>query len=137
MQEDKEPLFDAHDTVLACLNVFERMLATAAFHTDRMAQGASEGFTNATDAADYLVGKGVPFRDAHAAVGRLVAYCMGKGTGIEAVPLSDLKRFSPAFEADVYEALSMAACVERRALPGGPAKAAVLEAVQALRNRIH
>ncbi|MDR0396198.1 MAG: argininosuccinate lyase [Oscillospiraceae bacterium] len=136
MQEDKEPLFDALDTLDNCARILERMLATAAFHTQRMARRASDGFTNATDAADYLAGKGMPFREAHEVVGGIVRACASRECGITDLTLDELREFSQLFDEDAYEALSMKSCVARRNLPGGPAaesvEAAMLEAVKRL-----
>ena len=125
MQEDKEAVFDAIDTVNGCLTIFQRMFSTLRFHTDRMYSGAGRGFTNATDAADYLVKKGVPFRTAHEIVGRLVLACLKDGKAIADLSLRELKDLSPAFEEDVFDSISLLACVEGRSLPGGPAAAAV------------
>ena len=121
MQEDKESFFDARDTYLKCLRIFTEMLRTASFRTDAMRRSANDGFANATDCADYLVKKGVPFRDAHAVVGRLVAHCLDKQCAIDDLSLEDLRAFSPAFDQDVYEAISLTACVNARSLIGGPA----------------
>ncbi|MDR1600478.1 MAG: argininosuccinate lyase [Oscillospiraceae bacterium] len=136
MQEDKEPLFDALDTLDGCLNALDRMLATAAFHTQRMSRRASEGFTNATDAADYLTGKGMPFRQAHETVGGIVRACARRECGITDMTLDELREFSPLFDEDVYDELSMKACVARRNLPGGPAAEAVEAAIAKARQRL-
>lgn len=125
MQEDKELVFDALDTVNGCLDIFTRMFSTLSYRTDTMYQGAGRGFSNATDAADYLVKKGMPFRSAHEVVGKLVLYCIGKQRSIEELSLAELKEISPVFEQDIYDAISLRACVEGRALPGGPAPEAV------------
>ncbi len=129
MQEDKEMTFDAIETVKSCLALFEGMLATITFRKDVMRRSAGLGFTNATDAADYLVGRGVPFRDAHGVIGRLVLACMEKKIAIDEMPLFELKQFSEAFEADVYEAISMDACVNRRLTVGAPGKEAMRSAI--------
>ena len=121
MQEDKEALFDARDTLIKCLSVFTGMFKTLHFRTDVMRRGASGGFTNATDAADYLVKKGLPFRDAHEVLGKLVLHCIGENKALLDLPLEELRAFSPLFDEDVYTALSMEACVNTRRLPGGPA----------------
>ena len=134
MQEDKESFFDARDTWISCLQIFNEMLSTASFRTDRMRRSANDGFANATDCADYLVRKGVPFRDAHAVVGRLVAHCLEKKCAIDEVPLEELRAFSPAFGEDVYAAISLSACVSARDLTGGPAPRQVLKAVEAGRE---
>ncbi|HBA48478.1 MAG TPA: argininosuccinate lyase [Lachnospiraceae bacterium] len=120
MQEDKELSFDAMDTVHNCLILFTGMLRTMRFNKERMAASAMNGFTNATDAADYLVGKGVPFRDAHGIVGRLVLYCVEKGTSIEKLSLEELREISDKFEEDIYDAVSLKTCVEKRLTLGAP-----------------
>ena len=130
MQEDKELTFDAIDTVKGCLALFNGMLSTMHFKKDRMENSAKNGFTNATDAADYLVGKGVPFRDAHGIVGRLVLYCIDKGISLDDMKLEEYKAISPVFEDDIYDAISMKNCVERRntiGAPGADAMQAVIE----------
>ena len=130
MQEDKELTFDAIDTVKGCLALFNGMLSTMYFKKDRMENSAKNGFTNATDAADYLVGKGVPFRDAHGIVGRLVLYCIDKGISLDDMKLEEYKAISPVFEDDIYDAISMKNCVERRntiGAPGADAMQAVIE----------
>ena len=125
MQEDKELAFDAMDTTKGCLALFTGMLATMKFRKDRMADSAKHGFTNATDAADYLVNHGVPFRDAHGIVGQLVLYCIEKGKALDDLALEEYKAISPVFEEDIYEAVSMKTCVEMRNTIGAPGKAAM------------
>ena len=125
MQEDKEAAFDAFDTVKNCIVLFTGMLDTIKFRKDRMAESAMRGFTNATDAADYLVGKGVPFREAHGIVGRLVLYCIEKNTSIDALPLAEMRTISNKFEEDIYEAVSLKTCVEKRLTTGAPGRAAM------------
>ena len=120
MQEDKELTFDAIDTVKGCLALFTGMISTMRFRKDRMEASAKNGFTNATDAADYLVGKGVPFRDAHGIVGRLVLYCLEKDIALDDMTLEEYKAISPVFEEDIYEAISMKNCVEKRNIIGAP-----------------
>ena len=120
MQEDKEVTFDAIDTVCDCLTLFTGMLATMKFKKDKMAASAMNGFTNATDAADYLVNKGVPFRDAHGIIGRLVLYCIDKNTSIDALSLEELKTISDIFDEDIYDAVSLKTCVEKRLTIGAP-----------------
>ena len=130
MQEDKELTFDAIDTVKGCLALFTGMISTIRFRKDRMEASAKNGFTNATDAADYLVGKGVPFRDAHGIVGRLVLYCLEKDIALDDMTLEEYKAISPVFEEDIYEAISMKNCVEKRntiGAPGAEAMQRVLE----------
>lgn len=120
MQEDKELTFDAVETVENCLLLFDGMLQTVRFHKDIMARSAMRGFTNATDAADYLVNKGVPFRDAHSIIGSLVLYCIGKETSIDALSLEELQAVSPIFGEDLYDAVSLKTCVEKRLTLGAP-----------------
>ena len=129
MQEDKELTFDAVDTVKGCLALFTGMLKTMKFNREVMAASAMNGFTNATDAADYLVGKGVPFRDAHGIIGRLVLYCIDKNTCIEALSMEEFKEISPVFEEDIYDAVSLKACVERRLTIGAPGPEAMDEVI--------
>lgn len=129
MQEDKELTFDAIDTVKGCLALFEGMVRTMRFRNDRMEKSAMKGFANATDAADYLVGRGVPFRDAHGIVGRLVLYCIDKQCSIEDLTLEELKLISPVFEEDVYEAISLKTCVEKRLTVGAPGPTAMREVI--------
>ena len=120
MQEDKEPAFDAIDTAEACISLFTGMLSTITFRKEVMRLSAVRGFTNATDAADYLVVKGVPFRDAHGIIGRLVLHCIDQNKGIEDLSIDELKSFSPAFEEDIYDAVSLRTCVEKRLTLGAP-----------------
>ena len=120
MQEDKEMAFDAMDTVSNCLMLFTGMIATMKFRKDRMAISAMKGFTNATDLADYLVTKGVPFRDAHGIVGRIVLECIDRGISIEEMKLVELQAFCDKFEEDVYDAISLKTCVEKRVTTGAP-----------------
>ncbi|MBQ1924124.1 MAG: argininosuccinate lyase, partial [Lachnospiraceae bacterium] len=121
MQEDKEPAFDAIDTAHACVKLFAGMLSSLSFRKDVMEKSAARGFTNATDAADYLVVKGVPFRDAHGIIGRVVLYCIEQGRAIEELSLDELRSFSEAFGEDIYEAVSLKTCVDKRLTLGGPA----------------
>ena len=125
MQEDKEGVYDAIDTVKICLEVFAPMVATMNVREDNLRAAAGHGFINATDAADYLVRQGLPFRDAYTAVGKLVAYCTQNGKLLEELPLETLREISPAFGEDVYEALSLDTCVNDRKVEGGPAEASV------------
>lgn len=120
MQEDKELTFDAIDTTKGCLALFNGMMATIKFKKDTMARSAMMGFTNATDAADYLVKKGVAFRDAHEIIGRLVLYCIEKNTSIDKLCLQELKEISSVFEEDVFSEISLEACVEKRLTHGAP-----------------
>ncbi len=120
MQEDKEAIFDAVDTVALCLPVFTDMLRTMTVKTDIMAQGAAGGYTNATDAADYLVKKGMPFRDAHAVVGHMVAYAIDHSCTLDAIPLETLKGFSSMIDSDFYDAIDLACCIRERKTVGAP-----------------
>lgn len=129
VQEDKEVAFDAIDTVKSCLILFNGMLSTIRFNHKVMEQSAMRGFTNATDAADYLVNRSVPFRDAHEIIGRLVLYCLEKNTSIDALSLKELKEISPVFEADVYEAISLKTCVEKRLTVGAPGREAMEDVI--------
>ena len=121
MQEDKEPVFDALDTVEMCLPVFARMLDTMTVRTDNMRAAAGRGFINATDCADYLTKKGMPFRDAYTVTGRLVADCAARGKTLEELTLEELRTVSDLFEEDVYEALRLENCMALRGSFGGPA----------------
>lgn len=120
MQEDKELSFDAFDTVKGCISLFKGMIDTMRFNPERMADSAKKGFTNATDAADYLVKKGVPFRDAHGIVGQLVLLCIDKGIALDDLSLDEYKDVSPVFEDDIYDAISLKTCVEKRLTLGAP-----------------
>ena len=134
MQEDKEGTFDAIDTVKACLLLFSGMLDTLRFCPEVMEASARNGFTNATDAADYLVGKGIPFRDAHGIIGRMVLYCLEKGCAIDDLTIEEFREFSPAFGEDIYEAVSVHTCIERRNTTGAPGPAAMEEELEANRS---
>ena len=125
MQEDKEAVFDAADTLDMCLSVFTGMLKTAKFNKGSMRNAASKGFTNATDAADYLVKKGIPFRDAHKIIGEMVAYCIAEGISLDEIKPETLKEFSPIIEDDFYNAVSIDTCVNERNVYGGPSEEAV------------
>ena len=129
MQEDKELTFDAIDTVKGCVRLFDGMLGTIKFNQEEMAVSAMKGFTNATDAADYLVGKDVPFRDAHGIIGRLVLFCIEKDTSIDKLSIEELKEISPMFEEDIYDAISLKTCVEKRTTTGAPGEKAMKEAI--------
>lgn len=129
MQEDKELTFDAIDTAKGCLALFEGMIRTMKFRKEIMERSAMKGFTNATDAADYLVGRGVPFRDAHGIIGRLVLYCIDKQCGIEDLSIEELKEISPVFEEDIYDAISLKTCVEKRLTTGAPGPEAMMEMI--------
>ena len=136
MQEDKEGFFDAVDTVTDCLHLFTEMLKTITFRKDVMEKSAMMGFTNATDAADYLVRKGVAFRDAHGIIGTLVLRCIEKNCAIEDLSLEELKEICPVFDEDVYDAITLKACVERRLTKGGPSRKAMEEAIERYERNI-
>jgi argininosuccinate lyase len=125
MQEDKEAAFDAMDTTVRCMFVFTGMLKTMRFNRKRMSKSAKEGFTNATDAADYLVRKGIPFRDAHTIIGKLVLLCIERNISLEDLSLDEMNSISDAFDSDIYEAISLKTCVERRNITGGPGSLAM------------
>jgi argininosuccinate lyase len=122
MQEDKELSFDAFDTAKGCIALFNGMLSTLRFNKDVMYKSANKGFTNATDAADYLVNHGIPFRDAHGIIGQIVLYCIDKNIAIDEMSLEELKKFSDVFEEDIYDAISMETCVNKRLTIGAPGK---------------
>ena len=130
MQEDKEPIFDAVDTVKLCVPVFCDMLSTMTVKKDNMLKGAKGGFTNATDAADNLVKKGMPFRDAHAVCGKLVFYAISKDKSLDELTLDEFKEFSDIIEDDIYDAISMQTCVNGRTVIGGPAEDTVKKAIK-------
>ena len=134
MQEDKELPFDAIDTTKGCLQLFAGMLRTMTFKNDRMEESAKHGFTNATDAADYLVNHGVPFRDAHGIVGQLVLLCLDKKIPLDDLPLEEYKKISPVFEEDIYEAISLKTCVEKRNTTGAPGVKPMQEAVDSYKK---
>ncbi|MCR5202787.1 MAG: argininosuccinate lyase [Lachnospiraceae bacterium] len=120
MQEDKEPVFDAVDTTKGCILLFNGMISTMKFNKENMRASSEGGFTNATDAADYLVNHGVPFRDAHGIIGQLVLTCIEKNVSLDKLPLDEYKKISPVFEEDIYEAISMETCVNKRNTIGAP-----------------
>lgn len=129
MQEDKELTFDAIDTVKGCLALFTGMIDTMKFNETVMAASAKRGFTNATDAADYLVNHGVPFRDAHGIIGQLVLLCIDKNISLDELSLEEYKKISPVFNEDIYEAISMKTCVEKRNTIGAPGKDAMTQII--------
>ena len=131
MQEDKEFVFDAIDTTKGCIVLFHGMLDTMTFRKDRMRASAEGGFTNATDAADYLVNHGVPFRDAHGIIGQLVLYCIDKGISLGEMSLEEYKAISPVFEEDIYDAISMETCVNKRNTIGAPGPEAMTKVIEA------
>ena len=136
MQEDKEMSFDAIDTAKGCIALFTGMLSTMQFKKDNMHASAKNGFTNATDSADYLVNHGVPFRDAHGIVGQLVLYCIEKNIALDDMSLEEYKAISPVFEEDIYDAISMETCVNKRLTTGAPGKAAMEQVIQIYKQYI-
>ena len=137
MQEDKEPVFDAVDTVELCLPVFAAMLDTMTVRTDNMRAAAGHGFINATDCADYLTKKGMPFRDAYTVTGKLVAACTAQGKTLEELTLEELKAVSELFEADVYDALNLENCMALRGSYGGPAVSETARQIGAIEQFIN
>ena len=136
MQEDKECVFDALDTVLICIDTFSAMLETAVFLRGNMRNAAAKGFINATDCADYLVGKGLPFRDAYKATGELVALCIEKDLTLETLPLEEYKTLCDLFDEDVFDAIDLDSCVDRRVVKGGPAPQCVKKEIEALKEKL-
>ena len=130
MQEDKEAVFDALDTAQLSLEVLAPMLRTATFHPDNMKKAAQGGFINATDVADYMTKKGVPFRDAYCVTGQLVNRCIALGTTLDALPLEEYRAFSDVFDEDVYAAIDLLTCVSQRSIPGGPAPETVAKQIE-------
>ena len=130
IQEDKELTFDAIDTVKGCLSLFDGMIRTMRVNKDAMERSSKNGFTNATDAADYLVRHGVPFRDAHGIIGQLVLLCIDKGIALDDLPLDEYKKICPVFEEDIYEAISMKTCVELRQTIGAPSRASMEKVIE-------
>ena len=130
MQEDKEQIFDSIDTVKLCLPVFCDMISTMKVNVANMYEGAKGGFTNATDAADYLVKKGLPFRDAHSVIGNMVFYCIENNKAIVDLTMDEMKSFSDIIESDIYDEVSMETCVNDRNVLGGPAKQVTLRAIE-------
>ena len=137
MQEDKEFVFDAIDTTKGCLALFTGMLRTMRFNKEVMENSAKNGFTNATDAADYLVNHGVAFRDAHGIVGQLVLYCIEKDIALDDMTLEEYKAISPVFEEDIYEAISMKTCVDKRTTIGAPSKESMEKVIKIYENYLH
>ena len=137
MQEDKEAVFDAADTVKACLSVFRGMFESITFKTDNMYKSTLGGYTNATDAADWLVKKGVPFREAHELIGKLVLYAIDKKAPLNELKLDEFKAVSNIFDETIYEAVSARACVNARKIAGGPAESMVLRAIEDCERFLH
>ncbi len=136
MQEDKEAIFDAVDTVKMCLPVFTNMLATMKLRKANMYRAAQGGFTNATDIADYLVKKGIPFRNAHEIIGKMVLYCIENNKAIDDLTMEEFKNFSDKIQEDVYTEISLEKCVSGRNLPGGPSAETALKAIKSARDFI-
>jgi argininosuccinate lyase len=136
MQEDKEAIFDAVDTVKLCISTFIPMLATMTVLKDNMRTAAAKGFINATDCADYLVKKGLPFRTAYKITGTLVALCIEKNTTLEQLPIEEYKKLCETFDNDVYDAISLDTCVMQRGVDGGPAPDAVKRQIAELEGRL-
>ncbi|WP_349944441.1 argininosuccinate lyase [Lacrimispora sp. BS-2] len=136
MQEDKELAFDAIDTVKGCLALFAGMISTMTFRKDVMEASAKNGFTNATDAADYLVNHGVAFRDAHGIVGQLVLFCIEKGIALDDMSLEEYKAISPVFEEDIYKAISLKTCVEKRMTIGAPGQEAMKRVIEIYKKKL-
>ena len=136
MQEDKEAIFDSVDNVKLCLKTFIPMVATMRVLKDNMRHAAAKGFINATDCADYLTKKGVPFRDAYKVTGQLVAICIEKGLTLETLPLDEYKKLSDVFEDDVYSAISLDTCVNQRTSFGGPSPVEVKRQIDTVRKSL-
>jgi len=130
MQEDKEFTFDAIDTVKGCIALFNGMISTMKLNKENMKVSAMKGFTNATDAADYLVKNGVPFRDAHGIIGQLVLYCIDNNKAIEELSIEELQKISPVFKEDIYDAISLKTCVEKRNTIGAPGPEAMKQVIE-------
>ena len=137
MQEDKEAVFDAVDTAMLCLEVLAPMLESATFNTENMKNAAAKGFINATDCADYLTKKGVPFRDAYNVTGKLVRLCMEKGLTLETLGMDEYKKAHEVFDEDVYEAIDMLNCVSRRTVDGGPAPESVKKQIAEMEKKLN
>lgn len=137
MQEDKEAVFDSVETVKMCLNAFTPMIETMTVLKDNMRAAAAKGFINATDCADYLVGKGLPFRDAYKATGELVALCIDKGLTLETLPLEDYKAVCALFDEGVYTAINLEKCVNDRLSEGGPSPQSVMKQIEFAKNKIN
>ena len=133
LQEDKEPVFDAADTVKASLGIFTEMIQTISVKQENMAHAAKFGYMNATDAADYLVSKGIPFRDCHEIIGKIVLYCINKGIAIDDLTMDEFKNFSEKFEEDIYEKISIKACIEAKRSKGSTSFESVKEQLENLK----
>ena len=136
LQEDKELTFDAIDTVKGCLLLFAGMISTMTFRKDVMEESAKKGFTNATDAADYLVNHGVPFRDAHGIIGQLVLLCIEKKKALDDLSLEEFRSICPVFDQDIYDAISMKTCVEKRVTTGAPGAEAMKRVIEIYKKEL-
>ena len=136
MQEDKEAIFDAVDTVKMCLDIFAGMISSVKVIPENMRKAAQNGFINATDLADYLVKKGMPFRDAYKISGQIVADCIAKGLVLETYPLESYQNYSTLFAEDVYQEIDLTNCVEKRISAGGPSAASIDQQIEYVRNVI-
>ena len=136
LQEDKELTFDAIDTVKGCLLLFTGMISTMTFRKDVMEESAKKGFTNATDAADYLVNHGVPFRDAHGIIGQLVLLCIEKKKALDDLSLEEFRSVCPVFDQDIYDAISMKTCVEKRVTTGAPGAEAMKQVIEIYKKEL-
>jgi argininosuccinate lyase len=134
MQEDKEAVFDSLDTVKHCLSIFTPMIATMTVYEKNMYSAAQKGFINATDLADYLTKRGMPFRAAYKTVGQIVAYAIANGKVLEEIELEAYKKFNPLFDADLYEEISLKNCVNKRISAGGTGPASIEQQIQAVRE---
>ncbi len=130
MQEDKELTFDSIDTTKSCIALFNGMIDTMTFHKNNMERSAKNGFTNATDAADYLVNHGTAFRDAHSIIGKLVLICEEKNISLDELSLEEYQKVSPVFESDIFDAISMKTCVEKRNTIGAPGQTAMQQIIE-------
>ena len=135
MQEDKEAVFDAVDTVKMCLDIFTGMISSLKVLEENMKKAAQTGFINATDLADYLVRKGMPFRDAYKISGQIVSDCIARDLVLETYPLEDYQKQSPLFDEDVYQAIDLLTCVETRISAGGPSKDSVEQQIAYVREK--
>ncbi|MDE7079202.1 MAG: argininosuccinate lyase, partial [Clostridia bacterium] len=136
MQEDKEAIFDSVDTIKLCLSTLTPMLDTMKVNKENMANAGKKGFINATDCADYLVKKGLPFRDAYKITGALVAICIDRGETLDTLPMEEYKKLSDKFEEDVYTAISLEKCVNERKVVGGPAPQTVAKHIEKIKNTV-
>ena len=136
LQEDKEPFFDAETTLESCLAIYTALVKELAFNVNAMFEAAGEGYSTATDVADYLAKRGVPFRDAHAATGRLVRYCIEHNKTLPSLTLEEFRLASPVFEEDILSAVTTRASAEGRTSVGGSARQAVMDGIVSLRKRL-